>query len=188
MIRAFLTLFVLFAPSVGFAADDPPSPPPPATKIENLLVKRGVVLEKVFNPAGRLDCRYNTDIEMDDLTVKTTAGGPPSRGLKVSVENKDRYGNTETAFLDTDEVDGLVGALDFIGKKAAELSGKELPYTEVLFKTRDDFVVGFYLQDKTINYFVTAGRIRTETCYMRDAALFDVVKAAAKKVQGVSTP
>jgi hypothetical protein len=74
-------------------------------------------------------------------------------GVRFEVEKADRYtSSTKTAFLDKDEVDGLVKSLNII--KTSVLPSTRDSYTEIEFRSRSGFPAGAFYSDNKWSAFL----------------------------------
>jgi len=75
-----------------------------------------------------------------------------TQGIRIEVRQGDREeGNI--SFLDHDEVDSLLAGLQYMSGCIAQWQGYRGDYLEMIFSTRGDFSVGFYMDNGTIQAF-----------------------------------
>ena len=66
-----------------------------------------------------------------------------SAGVKLEQSETDRH-VASAAFLDSDEIDEFVGAIDFIVTSAGQMAHDRRDYTEVSYTSKDGVIIGFY--------------------------------------------
>jgi hypothetical protein len=64
-------------------------------------------------------------------------------GVKLEQSETDRHA-ASAAFIDSDEIDEFLGALDFIVKTAGHVAHDRRDYTEVTYSSKDNVTIGFY--------------------------------------------
>jgi hypothetical protein len=120
------------------------------TNIEAFLAKKGHLVVKVFHPIGNAPCAYGASIEMSTLRLFEPGKEQYcTEGLRVELHEANSE-QTDTTFLDLDEVDCLIQAIDYMSGLIARCRGYRGDYTEVVFSTRGNFDVGFYVGDKLV--------------------------------------
>lgn len=95
-----------------------------------------------------------------------------TRGLVANVKASGRLEREHTSFLDLDEVENLANALAHMDKTADQWRDAPPPeYTELIFSTKGDFVIGFFFDKGDIGFFVRSGTIGAASFYGKQAEL-----------------
>ena len=81
-------------------------------------------------------------VDVAAFEVIDTVGGRRARGVAVEVEEVGERGREVTAFVDYEELDGLIKGLESVGK--IDRSETQLPSFEVSFRTKGDLVVSVF--------------------------------------------
>ena len=111
------------------------------------LAERGVIVMKESRVIARIAPTIGGSLDIAGLIIAIIKNGVRSISVGVRFEHAEtasRLGSV--AFLDSDEVDDFLNALNFIISCAADMAVRARDYTEVTFSTRDNLTVGF-LQD-----------------------------------------
>ena len=148
-------------------AQEPPAKLEPKTQLETFLSKKGTILVKVFHSLGTLSGTVGTSAELTALTLyepgKESVG---RRGIKIEVKGGGRLEREHTSFLDLDEVDALVRGLDYMADATSGWAANQTDYTEMVFSTKGDFQVGFYVSEGQSHPFVASGTIGAANAFL----------------------
>lgn len=118
--------------------------PQPVTNLGRFLAQRGLLLMKEWHNFGTLDCKVALlTIKSVIIAIARTQGGERQYGLSMEAYLGGTQ-HTDNAFIDFDELDGLVGALVYFRAVAQKLAGQQRDYTEFIFTTKDGIRLGFY--------------------------------------------
>lgn len=130
---------------------EPPKPQEPqetpGSTVKSFLASRGLLIIKEFRPINVVKCEYGTRINLETAIISTMASAtiPGKVSYGVKFEMQDTQGDEQgSAFLDLDEFDEVISALEFINKLALEMANQQRDYTEVNFVTKDDIKFGFF--------------------------------------------
>jgi hypothetical protein len=115
------------------------------TDLRSFMAHRGSVIVKESRPSGHVSGMYNAALEAETMILTKVKGAQKDVAFGVVLKHKliDGQGST-TAFIDFDEIDELMGALEFVETTAKELLGSTRDYTEVTYATKDNAKFGFY--------------------------------------------
>lgn len=146
------SIFVLFCTGTAQAQRPGPEfwrkvscePFEPRTKLEAIEDRHGAVVIKGFTRITTVDVRgVRVDaVEMRELGTTTRA-----KGLVVVLREGGEQPNDNRAFVDYEEIEPLLNAIDAIGRvdeTATKLAGFEARY-----KTQGDFEVGVFRQTRS---------------------------------------
>src|ERR1051325_9662459 len=108
-------------------------PTPPKTRLEAMETQTGIILVKGTAMVGSLTIG-NTVVtvrckEMKDVTRN-------QRALGLSVHFKENEREEESIYIDSDEIDALLNAIDYLSK--ADHTVTSLPGFDATFKTRGE--------------------------------------------------
>lgn len=158
----------------AIAQDKGSAVPPPSTKLESFLAKRGLIFIRDIFSAGKVERKKTDTIGGRDFTtteywvyIAALAVYEPGhenskiKGLQCSVVDfRGRGSSSNVSFLDLDEAESLSVALQYLIDLAAKWKGQDVGEKEVFFVTKDDFKIGFS-QEKSgePRFFVSSGRI-----------------------------
>jgi len=124
------------------------------TKLESFLGRKGSILIKVFHDLGALSGTYASGLELSTLRLFEPGNEQNcTEGIQILVRPGDRE-QGHTSFLDLDEVESLIAGLAYMTSCIAQSQGYRGDYTEMIFSTRGDFSVGFYLDQGKAQAFV----------------------------------
>lgn len=93
---------------------------------------------------------------------------------------------SHSAFMDVDEVEALVGGLEYMTKLAAQCQGYTGDYTEVTFSTKGDVQVGFYITDGKVKALL---RVENGTAFLPVSSLpqvADLLRQGLRHLQSAS--
>jgi hypothetical protein len=93
------------------------------------------------------------------------------KGIRIELKETTRYERTGTSFLDVDEMASLSKAVDYMSKHAQQWAGKPRDYTEVIFSTKGDFQLGFYMSKGKPGAFAKSGGVGSTSAYFSMATL-----------------
>ena len=107
--------------------------------------------------------------------------GSPSKkrkGLRIEVKEVGRLKRENTSFLDVDEIEALSKGIAYMSKVASEWKGKPREYTEMIFSTKGDFQVAFYVNKGEFGAFANSGHIGATSAALDQESLSLLKKAA----------
>lgn len=182
MKRSLLGLAIFALVTTTFPALAQQASPAPAvegtTRLEQFLTKKSVlvikeepVLAHVVSGSGFLTAvamrLYEPGKEKDALL-----------GMRIDMSSV-HQGDVEASldastFLDRDEVQGLMQAIDSMAKLRNQWTGKNRPYTEVSYRTKSGFAFGLMIDQGKVRVFAKA---RTHTMFFDAAKLGDLKNA-----------
>ena len=111
------------------------------SNIEKFTAKSGTLIEKRFDNVGKLKL-----MEVQVLTFTDLISNAKISGVRFEMQTATRYStDTKTAFLDQDEVDGLIKSINALKTKVFNTTKDA--YTEVTFRSRSGFEAGCYFSD-----------------------------------------
>jgi len=111
------------------------------SNIEKFSAKSGTLVERRFVNVGKLKL-----IEVQVLTITDLISNAKISGVRFEMQTATRYTtDTKVAFLDQDEVDGLIKSINALKTKVFNTTKDT--YTEVTFKSRSGFEAGCFFSD-----------------------------------------
>lgn len=180
---AVAMLIITFIPFYAFA-EDKIEKNEPATVVEKFFSKKGHMIIKNFYDAGTIGSQYSSKIDIKAIVVSEPGNESDKiRGLRIEVTEGGRIEKRHASFLDIEEVDSLLKALDFMISKIEDYS-KNADYTdyrEVVFRSKDNFVIGFYQKGSTvykpeIKTWAESGIISKSTSFMSKDGFIELKK------------
>jgi hypothetical protein len=137
MKRALFTiLWVVVLATVGFSQAQPATRE--QSNIEKFSSKSGTLIQKQFIPLGKL-----RTVSVELLVITDLVTNAKVAGVRMEYEAYSSLGSdTKIAFLDADEVDGLVKSINLLKSKVLNTTPDS--YTEVVFGSRGGFEAGAY--------------------------------------------
>ena len=154
-----------------------------STKLEAFLAKKGKLIVKNFYEVAKIAGRYGSRIEIEAVVIyEPGQESQRVRGLKVEVTESKSYGeNSETSFLDLEEIESLSKALEYMSSLSAKWKDVNKEYTEVVFSTKGDFKIGFYQKGTEQGAFCSSGYIGGASCFFRSLQDLGTVKVFVDK-------
>jgi len=117
-------------------------PLPPKTELEALQLETNAVIVRGSQRVGGVRAQGLGRIDVSAFEVIDTGSGRRARGVAVEVEEGGERGREVTAFIDYEELEGLIKGLESVGK--IDRSETQLPSFEVSFRTKGDLVVSVF--------------------------------------------
>jgi len=153
------------------------------TKLELFLAEKGKLSVKEFFALGKVSGNARTKVELTAVVIYTPGEEDERlRGLKIEVINAGgSYVKRKSSFLDLEEIDGLLKAIDYVVGLSKEWEGVQKEYIEVVFSTKDDFRVGFYQRGIKQKAFVSSGTYGREYCRFSVMEKLNSIKVMADK-------
>lgn len=123
--------------------------------------KKGSLLIKEYHTVASIKSMYSTMLKLDVLYIKDATTNITHKGLRVEAEETKSYGsNTKSSFLDVDEVESIVRALDYIiNVQTTSETGAQQPYREYVFSSKDSFKIGVFSDKSDYTVFASVGSI-----------------------------
>lgn len=117
------------------------------TNVKRFLSTRGLLIMKEFKDINVVKCHYGKKINISTAIISTMAS-PTIRnkveyGVRFELIDEDER-EAGMAFLDFDEFDELISALDFVNSLAQQMINQQRDYTEINFITKDSIKFGFF--------------------------------------------
>lgn len=137
-----------------------------ASNLEGALAKTGATVVKAVHALDSVDPSDgpgSATLSAVSLSNPKDAAFKP-KGIAIAVDDaSDRKDSITTAYIDADEIDGLIGSLDWMAKSMAEWEGKEdREQTEAAYTTRGGFSAGFTFSSGKSAAYAKAGNSRIQ--------------------------
>lgn len=129
------------------------SPEPPkmeeetGSNVKRFLTSRGLLIMKEFRHINDVRTEYQGKIEISTAIISSmeTSTSPSRVNYGIKIEVYDLDGSVRgSAFLDFEEFDEVIAALEFIKSLSEKMLNEKRDYTEVNFITKDEIKFGFY--------------------------------------------
>ena len=151
-----LLLLIPFCLNAYGQAQQPITDIIPPTKIEAFQYQTGTVVIKAFTRIGGMRGPGGfVDVTCMEVTEAQSAG--KQQGLAVDIRENSRTEHTERVYIDYDEIDPLLRAIDYISKIGTDVT--KLANFEARYTTRGDFSIATFNEAETINVALSAGHI-----------------------------
>lgn len=152
----------------------------PPTELEAFLRTKGQIIVKEFHEVRYISADYGSHLSIGTL-VLYDPGSPTKKrkGLRITIKESGRLERESTSFLDVEEIEALSKGIAYMSKVANEWKGKSREYTEMIFSTKGDFEVGFYVnKDGEFGASAKSGLIGAASAHLDLESLTLLKKAA----------
>lgn len=156
------------------------TPPPPATKIDVMLASKGkILIRDVYSSIAEFPSGRQETIRFGAVGVyEPNKAAAMVKAIRVTIA--DNHGNTQYAFIDFDEMDGLTRAAEYMSSTAITWRGQIKESTEIKYSTRSDFTFGFSQKGQQQTAFISIGS-GGEKCTLRSVDDIKLIKDNAAK-------
>ena len=113
--------------------------PPPLTRLETLLNLRGVVVVKGYTLIGTIESNHGDSVRVTAVELTDPARGDREYGLAIAVRQAGDPGVEAVSYIDADEIDALLSAIDALGKIDRDATTME--HVDADYRTRGDFEI-----------------------------------------------
>jgi len=152
------------------------------TKLELFLAEKGKLIVKDFYTLGKVVGSYQTSVELDAMVLYVAGEEVEKvRGLRFTVNGGGRLDRSSISFLDLEEIEGLVKAVDYMISLAKGMAAVQKDYTEIEFSTQGDFCIGFYQKGIKQKAFLSSGRIGRVVVHFSKMEKLNSIKVLADK-------
>lgn len=117
-------------------------PLPPKTELEALQLETGAVIVRGSQRVGGVRAQGLGRVDVAAMEVIDNGSGRRARGVAVEVEEGGERGREVTAFIDYDELEGLIKGLESVGR--VDRGETQLPSFEVSFRTKGDLLISVF--------------------------------------------
>lgn len=159
----------------------------PTTKLQEFNSKRGTLIIKDFFKVGELDVKYGkTTVEVVNI-YEPTKEKEGRKGLKIEISTSSKE---KAAFLDVDEVESLLKACDYFVETSKQWATIKKEYSEFIFRTKDNFEIGFYNDEDSLTLFLSTGsvyKVQTAAAFENLAQIRSVFQKGLDKINSLST-
>lgn len=160
-----------------------------ASNLETALGKTGATVVKTTHALDSIDPSEGPgSVTLSALALsnpKDAAWKP--KGIAIAVDDaSDRKDSISTAYLDADEIDGLVASLDWMMKAMGDWEGKEdQPQTEATYTTKGGFTAGLQFSEGKGRGYAKVGASRIALDKDGLATLRGTLKIGQDHLKGV---
>lgn len=177
--KTIAAITILLCLSTNALAQEKQTDQKPPTELEAFLRTKGQIIVKEFHDVRAISGEYGGHLSIETL-VLYDAGSPSHKrkGLRVEVKEAGRMERENTSFLDLDEIEALSKGIAYMSKVTDEWKGTPREYTEMIFSTKGNFQVGFYVNKGQLVAFAKSGHIGATTAIL-DTASLNLLKKAA---------
>jgi hypothetical protein len=202
-----LALAVFLLPITSFAQQQAPdnnaqpaptivvtTPPPPATLLENILARKNSIIVKGFTEIATITGEDAAGVRVIAVEVTSHANGDHATGLAIEIHSQgDR---TAVSYIDIEEIDGLISAIDYLTK--AEASVTQLANYTVQYHTKGDLELSNFSGDgarmigiKAVQILPTTNQLIAATAFFRVAAMGELrqqIIAGQQSLEKIQAP
>lgn len=126
------------------------------TDLEKFISKKGVMLVKEFIPIGEINGSSGTQAKLTAVKVfRPGEENNATKGLRIQLSSYKKEG---TAFIDFDEANSLIEAIEYMIELSKKWNTIERNYTEVIFNAKDYISFGFYTKEGELSLFVSINK------------------------------
>jgi hypothetical protein len=178
-----VSFLILFIASISWTqTKQPQETKQPATKLEAFLAEKGELIVKDFYNLGQINGKYGSQIKLDAMVIyKPGEETSKVRGLRIEITEGGEYAQSNTSFLDLEEMDELSKAISYMVDLMTKWQNVNKQYTEVIFSTKGDFQIGFYQKGTEAFSFSSCGYIQKASCYFSSMAALNSIKISIDK-------
>jgi hypothetical protein len=134
----------------------------PRTKLEAFQARRGIVIIKGSSRIGLATGLDGTSIEIETRELRDAGSLAREYGITVEVREAGNPGRRSLSYIDYDEIDPLLKALEYLSK--IDDSATQLTRFEASYRTRGDLLVSASSgRGGTITLAVSGGVFRIST-------------------------
>lgn len=139
-----MLLFALSCSRVSAQQRQQPAfePLEPRTQLEALQLKTGAVIVRGSQRVGVVRGQAQGRVEVAALEIIDTGGNRKARGLSLTIEEAGERGREAVAFVDYDELPGLIEGLESMSR--LDRGETQFSNFEVSYRTRGNLVVSVF--------------------------------------------
>ena len=147
------------------------------TKLEAFKNQTGTVIITGRSDIGTVSARGS--VEVVCIEIKDVKSEQRQMGIVIEVKKSGRYESEDRAFVDYDEIESLLGGIDYVSKVTA--SSTKLSRFEAGYKTSGELsIVTFGAVSGNIEVAVSAGSFGSTSAFMTKAKLSELRSIIAK--------
>ena len=140
--------------------------PTSKTKLEEFTAKTGAVIVRGFEEIGFLKGLYGTKITVECKEFTDVSSGKVQYGITIEVfKENGNYDKDHTSFIDYDEIQGILEALDYISKITKEST--KLKDFQADYATKGDLKFSTFSSGNKVLIAITSGNIGSVTAYYK---------------------
>jgi hypothetical protein len=154
------------------------NPTPPATNLQRMEVEKGRVIIKGYSDVARITGERNSAVRVIAIRM-TDDNNAKESGVVLVVASARGADVTATSYIDYDELDSLINALDALQK--ADKNSAPLADFEARYRTRGDLELANLNIDgsrmiavKSNQILIPSGQYKAATAYFRAARLSEI--------------
>lgn len=166
-------------------------PPPPQTRLEAIAARKGVLITKGYTDIGEVQADDGSRLRVTAVQF-TDARQARETGLVVSVEQRG-IEPPVVAYVDADEMDALVEALDALAK--LEAAASPMANVEGLYRTRGDLEFTNHVSNcarvvtaRATQILLSSGQIAQGAATFRPARLGEIRQQIATAKETLDRP
>lgn len=157
---------------------------PPKTKIEAFTGESGAVLVKGYTSTGIV--RGRGSVEISAMTFRNAKTGEETKGLSITLSNIGTYVSDTSAFVDYDEIAGLLAGIDYIS--GTDTSSTKLANFEAIYSTRGNLKITVFNDSAATNAVAVDVNRYTRGAFLKMSDLAKIRDAVAAAKQILDNP
>jgi hypothetical protein len=150
-----------------------------STKLQSFISKSGTLIIKDFYSMESFTGKYGTQLKAE-VVVMYLPGDEKNKVKGVKVEVTDSK-NEESAFLDADEVESALKAINYIQKLSSSWASETKEYSESIYQSKEKFSFGFYQQGTKQFGFIKCGSISGAHVFLDNLEDFEKLRLMFEK-------
>lgn len=182
----FLVIFIIGLTGSALGQKLETSIDEPKTKLESFQHQIGAVFIKGQSEIGKVR-GLGATISIFAMEITDVGTQTKHKGMAIAVEEGKKYGNSSQSFIDYDEIDQLVGGIEYVGKIQPGVT--ELDKFEATYSTNGNLRVTTFTETSKISAAVKTASIGGATAYLSLDQLNEfknIISLAKKKLDSLN--
>jgi hypothetical protein len=174
--RAFFLCLALAIGATSASAQNVVPPLPELTNLEEFSSRSGTLIQREFTRVGEFASPFRVDVvKVTDLMAKNSLFGVRISG------NVGTGAVRDIAFLDADEIDHLIRAIDLL--KSSAFSTTPDNFTDLVYRTRGGIAIGALYANKKWNAYLRLDRYDPQTSISIDQNDIETLRSLLLKAR-----
>lgn len=150
-------------------------PATPSTTLDAFLSQTGVLTIRESLGTKSVPVLYGGSLSLEAVRLYTPGQeGAALKGIRIGVNDGEKYSSTRYEFIEMPEVDGMIKAAEYMSAQAPKLNATVSP--EMRFTSKSEATIGMFYSDYS-KKFLGFAKASTETVYM-DASSMELLRQA----------
>jgi hypothetical protein len=149
---------------------------PRVSRIRSFLAQRGALTMKELRELRTINVQYGSKIRITGISITVVRGGTSDTIYGIRIEEISPEGKVDDqTFLDFEELEELLAAIDFIYEAATRIEDQVRDYSEIEYSTKEKCRIGFYHSENGQNAFMDVSD--GESIFLPVAQLLEIRKS-----------